>query len=187
MESYPDIAEEVIRMYGYDHVTPTFLETAKVTAGGMNKTQKAELKLKRALCATGASEGVHYSFFSPADLDLLGYAADAKERNVIKILNPINEDLSIMRTTLAPQMIRAMARNQKKGRQDGRIYEIGNRFFPKALPITEYPYEKKTDGGILSYKVKMTKPDPKIYELLLSEYNLKADECIFIEDMITSL
>ena len=144
MESYPDIAEEVIRMYGYDHVTPTFLETAKVTAGGMNKTQKAELKLKRALCATGASEGVHYSFFSPADLDLLGYAADAKERNVIKILNPINEDLSIMRTTLAPQMIRAMARNQKKGRQDGRIYEIGNRFFPKALPITEYPYEKKT-------------------------------------------
>ena len=144
MESYPDIAEEVIRMYGYDHVKPTFLETAKVTSGGMNKTQKAELKLKKALCATGASEGIHYSFFSPADLDLLGYAADAPERNTIKILNPINEDLSIMRTTLAPQMIRAMARNQKKGRLDGRIYEIGNRFFPKALPITEYPYEKKT-------------------------------------------
>ena len=144
MESYPDIAEEVIRMYGYDNVKPTFLETAKVTSGGMNKTQKAELKLKRILCATGASEGIHYSFFSPADLDLLGYASDAPERNTIKILNPINEDLSIMRTTLASQMVRAMARNQKKGRMSGRIFEIGNRFFPKALPITEYPYEKKT-------------------------------------------
>jgi len=144
MESYPDIAEEVIRMYGYEKVTPTFLETAKVTAGGMNTRQKAELKLKRALCATGASEGIHYSFFSPADLDLLGYAQDAPERTTIKLLNPINEDLSLMRTTLAPQMIRAMARNQKKGRMSGRIYEIGSRFLPKSLPLTEYPDEKQT-------------------------------------------
>ena len=51
MESYPDIAEEVIRMYGYDHVTPTFLDSAAVTAGGLNTKQKAELKLKKALCA----------------------------------------------------------------------------------------------------------------------------------------
>ena len=51
MESYPDIAEEVIRMYGYDHVTPTFLKAAAVTSGGMNTKQKTELKIKRALCA----------------------------------------------------------------------------------------------------------------------------------------
>ena len=144
MEDYPDIAEEVIRMYGYDNVTCTFLETAKVTAGGLNTYQKAELKLKRALCATGASEGMHYSFFSPSDLDLLRIPEDDPIRTVIKILNPINEDLSIMRTTLAPQMIRAMARNQKKGRMSGRIYEIGNRFFAKELPLTEYPNELST-------------------------------------------
>ena len=144
MEDYPDIAEELIRMYGYDNITSTFLETAKVTAGGLNTHQKAELKLKRALCTTGASEGVHYSFFSPADLDLIKLPLETEDRKAIKILNPINEDLSLMRTTLAPQMIRAMARNQKRGRMSGRIYEIGNRFIPKALPLTEYPNELST-------------------------------------------
>ena len=128
MESYPDIAEEVIRMYGYDHVTPTFLDSAAVTAGGLNTKQKAELKLKKALCAQGACEGIHYSFFSPSDLDLLGLPADAKERHAIRLINPINEDLSLMRTTLAPQMIHAMARNQKRGRLEGRIFEMGNIF-----------------------------------------------------------
>ncbi len=144
MESYPDIAEELIRMYGYDKVVPTFLANAKVTAGGLNTYQKAELKLKRALCAAGAYEGVHYSFFSPSDLDLLGLPEDDKLRTAIRIMNPINEELSLMRTTLAPQMIHAIAGNQKKGRLEGRIYEMGNRFIPKALPLTEYPDERMT-------------------------------------------
>ena len=65
MDSYPDVAEEVIRMYGYEHVIPTFMPTAKVTLGGLNLKQKTELKIKRALCAAGAYEGIHYSFFSP--------------------------------------------------------------------------------------------------------------------------
>lgn len=144
MESYPDIAEEVIRMYGYDNVVPTFLSSAKVTSGGLNTLQKAELRIKRALCATGASEGVHYSFFSPADLDLIALAENATERKAISLINPINEDLSLMRTTLAPQMIRAMARNEKRGRMDGRIFEMGRRFLPKSLPLTEYPKELST-------------------------------------------
>ncbi len=144
MESYQDVAEEVIRMYGYDHITPTFIPTAQVTSGGYNLKQRTELKIKQALCAAGASEGVHYSFFSPADLDLLKLPEDAKERVAIKILNPINIDLSLMRTTLAPQMITAMARNQKKGTLSGRIYEMGNKFLPKSLPLTEYPDERET-------------------------------------------
>ncbi|MCR5154119.1 MAG: phenylalanine--tRNA ligase subunit beta [Lachnospiraceae bacterium] len=144
MEDYPDIAEEVIRMYGYDHVTPTFLNTASVTAGGMTTKQKTELKLKRALTAEGLYEGIHYSFFSPADLDLLGLAGDAPERKAIRLVNPINEDLSLMRTTLAPQMIHAIARNQKRGCLEGRIFEMGSRFIPKALPLTEYPDELTT-------------------------------------------
>ena len=144
MESYPDIAEEVIRMYGYDHVTPTFLAAAAVTSGGMNTKQKTELKIKRALCAQGAFEGVHYSFFSPSDLNLLGLPEDAPERKAIRLINPINEDLSLMRTTLAPQMIHAIARNQKNGCLEGRVYEIGNKFIPKDLPLTEYPDERET-------------------------------------------
>ena len=144
MEDYPDVAEEVIRMYGYDHVIPTFMPTAKVTMGGLNLRQKSELKLKRALCAAGAYEGIHYSFFSPSDLDLIRLPQDAKERQAISLMNPINIDLSLMRTTLAPQMLRAMAGNQKKGILEGRIFELGNIFLPKDLPLTEYPDERET-------------------------------------------
>ncbi len=144
MESYPDVAEEVIRMYGYDHVVPTFMPTAEVTPGGLNLKQKTELKIKRALCATGAFEGIHYSFFGPSDLDLLKLPEDAKERVAIRIINPINEDLSLMRTTLASEMIYAMARNQKRGTLSGRIFEMGNVFIPKALLLTEYPDERST-------------------------------------------
>lgn len=144
MESYPDVAEEVIRMYGYDHVLSTFMPTAKVTTGGLNLRQSTELKLKRALCKAGAYEGMHYSFFSPADLDLLGFAADAPERQAIPLMNPINEHLSIMRTTLAASMIHAIGRNQKRGNLEGRLFEMASIFVPKALPLTEYPEEKNT-------------------------------------------
>ena len=144
MESYQDVAEEVIRMYGYDHIKGTFMPTAQVTMGGFNLIQRTQLKIKRALCAAGASEGVHYSFFSPASLDLIKLSKDAPERKAIRIMNPINEDLSLMRTTLAPQMIQAMQRNQKKGILSGRIFEVGNIFVPKSLPLSEYPDELET-------------------------------------------
>ena len=144
VERYPDVAEEVIRMYGYDHITSTFLPSAKVTIGGSNLRQRTILKVKRTLCSVGAFEGIHYSFFSPSDLDEMGFAEDAPERRAIRIMNPINEDLSLMRTTLAPQMIHAMGRNQKRGIFEGRIFEIGNAFIPKSLPLTEYPEERET-------------------------------------------
>ena len=143
MESYPDVAEEVIRMYGYDHVIPTFMPTAKVTMGGLNLRQKSELKIKRALCGAGAYEAIHYSFFSPSDLDLLRLPEDAKERHAIQLMNPINVDLSLMRTTLASEMIYAIGRNQKKGNLEGRLFELGNIFVPKDLPLTEYPDERE--------------------------------------------
>lgn len=144
MESYQDVAEEVIRMYGYEHIVPTFIPTAEVTSGGYNLRQRTELKIKRDLCAQGAFEGVHYSFFSPSDLDMLRLPEDDSLRHAIKLINPINVDLSLMRTTLAPQMITAIAKNQKKGILSGRIFELGNRFIPKDLPLTEYPDERET-------------------------------------------
>ena len=144
MASYQDVAEEVIRMYGYDHIKPTFIPTAQVTSGGYNLQQRTELKIKRALCAQGAFEGVHYSFFSPSDLDLLRLPEDAPERHAIKLINPINKDLSLMRTTLAPQMIAALARNQKNGILEGRIFELGNKFIAGKLPLEDYPDERET-------------------------------------------
>jgi phenylalanyl-tRNA synthetase beta chain len=144
MESYQDVAEEIIRMYGYSHITPTLMPTAAVTPGGLNLAQKTSLKIKNALCAAGAYEGIHYSFFSPSDLDLIKLPEDAPERHAIKLINPINVDLSLMRTTLVPQMLEAMARNQKRGTLSGRIFELGNRFFAKELPLKEYPDERET-------------------------------------------
>ena len=144
METYQDVAEEVIRMYGYEHVIPSFMPSAKVTSGGENLVQKTERRLKNALCGVGAYECIHYSFFSPSDLDLLKLPEDAIERMAIRILNPISEELSLMRTTLASSMINAIARNQKKGTLEGRLYEFANRFFPKALPLTEQPDERTT-------------------------------------------
>lgn len=144
MESYPDVAEEVIRMYGYEHVISTFMPTAEVTLGGLNLRQKTELKIKRALCAAGAFEGIHYSFFSPSDFELLRLPEDAPERKAIKLINPINVDLSLMRTTLVPQMLYAISRNQKKGILEGRIFELGNIFVPESLPLTSYPDERET-------------------------------------------
>ena len=142
VERYPDVAEEVIRMYGYDHIVPTFLPSAKVTMGGLNKKQKGELALKRTLCSMGIYECMHYSFFSPSDLDLLNYPEDAMERKAIKILNPINQDLSLMRTNLAASMVNAIARNEKNGTLEGRLFEVAKIFLPKELPLTEYPQEK---------------------------------------------
>lgn len=142
IENYQDIAEEVIRMYGYEHIVPAFMPSAQVTTGGENLVQKTELRLKKALCGVGAYECIHYSFFSPSDLDLLKLPEDAVERHAIRIMNPISEELSLMRTTLAASMINAVMRNQKKGNLEGRLFEIGNVFMPEELPLTEYPDER---------------------------------------------
>ncbi|MBR6626974.1 MAG: phenylalanine--tRNA ligase subunit beta [Lachnospiraceae bacterium] len=142
IETYQDIAEEVIRLYGYEHVVPAFMPSAQITVGGLNLMQKQELRLKKALCAVGAYECIHYSFFSPSDLDMLKLPEDAMERNAIRLMNPITEELSLMRTTLAASMINAIARNQKRGNLEGRLFEIGNVFIPYELPLTRYPNEK---------------------------------------------
>ncbi len=144
IENYPDISEEVIRMYGYDHIVPTMLKTASVTAGGLTLRQKTIKALKERLCADSMYEAMHYSFYSPADFDLMLYPQDAPERKAVRILNPINEDLSILRTTLAPSMMRAIERNQKNGIIDGRLFEVASRFEAEELPLKDYPNEKET-------------------------------------------
>ena len=144
MEGYQDVAEEVIRMYGYEHITPTFLATATVTSGGKTVEQKTEDRIKAALCGTGAHECIHYSFFSPSDLDLLRLPEDAPERHAIRIMNPLSEEISIMRTTLAASMIHAVERNQKRANLSGRLYEVAKKFIAKELPLVEYPEERQT-------------------------------------------
>ena len=142
MESCQDVAEEVIRLYGYEHLVPTFLKSAEVTSGGLNEQQQRELRLKEALCGAGIYECIHYSFFSPSDLKLLRLPEDAPEQNAIRIINPISEEISLMRTTLTPSMLNAVMRNQKNGRLNGRLFETAKVFVPKELPLKEYPDER---------------------------------------------
>ena len=138
-----DIAEEVIRSYGYDHIVPTFLKSASVTAGGRSPAQKELLRMKNTLCRQGCYESIFYSFFSPKDLDMLRLPEDAPERKAIRLINPISEDLSLMRTTLSASMLNAVVRNLRRGNTEGRFFEISNVYYAKELPLTEYPEEKR--------------------------------------------
>lgn len=143
VEGWPDLAEEVIRMYGYEHISPTFLKNATVTMGGLTPAQETELKFKRTLSREGFMEACNYSFYSPKDFDLLRLPADALERRAIKILNPIGEDLSVMRTILLPSMIGNVVRNVRRGNGSGRLFELANVYLAKELPLKELPEERK--------------------------------------------
>ncbi len=133
----PDLAEEVIREYGYDHLVPTFLKDADVTSGGLSREQQRRARLKRILCAQGYDEISTLSFYADADLDALHLAGDAPERNVVRILNPISENLAIMRPLLAPSVLRVIVDNLKKGNTEGRIFELSNIYIPRQQPVTE--------------------------------------------------
>ena len=137
----PDLAEEVIREYGYQHIVPTFLKTAAVTNGGPNAAQKRMAKMKRIMCGQGYYEVSTLAFYADADLDALHIAEDAPERQVIRLLNPITSNLTIMRPLLAPSMLNTVVENLKKGNNEGRIFEISNVYQPKQLPVTELPDE----------------------------------------------
>lgn len=136
-----DIAEEVVRSWGYDNLVPRFLNTAQVTCGGLTAEQSTALKVKNTLCKAGFYESIFYSFFSPKDLDMIRLPADAPERNAIRIMNPISEDLSLMRTTLVPAMVNAAVRNLRRGNTEGRFFEMARVFRPKSLPLSDYPEE----------------------------------------------
>ena len=144
VEGWPDLAEEVIRMYGYEHIQPTFLENATVTRGGWTVKQKLELKLKNTLAGEGYLEACNYSFYSPKDFDMLRLPEDAPERKAIKILNPIGEDLSVMRTFLAPSMLANIVRNVRRGNMEGRLFELAGVYLAEELPLKQLPEERKT-------------------------------------------
>ena len=144
VEGYPDLAEEVIREYGYDHIVPTFLKTTAVTNGGLNPDQKRTLKVKRLLAGQGFYEASTLAFYSQAELDMLHLPADDAARQAIRILNPISENLSIMRTLLAPSMLNVIVDNLKKGNSAGRLFEMAPVYLAKSLPLTEMPEERQT-------------------------------------------
>ena len=102
------------------------------------------MKLKRLLAGQGFYEASTLAFYSTADLDMLHIPEDAMERKAIRIMNPISENLSIMRTILSPSMLNVIVDNLKKGNAEGRLFELANIYIPHALPLTERPDERPT-------------------------------------------
>lgn len=174
IDGYPDIAEEVIREYGYEHIIGTFMPTATTTHGGYNDEQRTEIRIKNLFASLGLYEISTYSFYSEKDMDMLHIPEDSEERKFIRILNPIGEDLSVMRTTLAPSMVNVIVRNLRRGNTDGKLFEIANVYLPHALPLTDYPEERQVIcigafGGCTFFDVK------GILENLASALNIKFD------------
>ncbi len=136
-----DIAEEVARFFGYDNI-PTTLPKA-TTAGGVSFGERIEQIARDVAEMDGFSQGYCYSFESPKVFDKLLYAPDAPERQAIQILNPLGEDFSIMRTVSVNGLLVSLGNNYNHRNKSVKLYELGNVYLPKRLPLTELPDERK--------------------------------------------
>ena len=136
-----DLAEEVARFYGYDNI-PTTLPTGEATTGKLSYKLRIEEVARDIAEFCGFNQGMTYSFESPKVFDKLLIPADSKLREAIQIMNPLGEDYSIMRTTSLNGMLTSLATNYNRRNKDVRLYELGNVYRPKALPLTELPDER---------------------------------------------
>ncbi len=137
-----DLAEEVARLYGYDKL-PATLPRGEATVGKKQFHMLVE-DVARDVCENnGFSGGMTYSFESPKVYDKLLISQDSDIRKAIVISNPLGEDFSIMRTISLNGMITSLATNFNRRNKDARLYEIGNIYLPKQLPLTELPEERK--------------------------------------------
>ena len=124
-----DLAEEVARFHGYNNI-PATLMRGQTTKGGYSADQKVENRLGEVCRACGYSEIITYSFISPSAYDKIGWPADEPLRESMRILNPLGEDTSIMRTTALPSMLEVLQRNHNYRNRDVRLYELGKVYLP---------------------------------------------------------
>ena len=143
MESYPDIAEEIIREYGYDNITPTLLKTSEITPGGLTPEQTMINTVKEMFLSLGFNEMLSYSFVPLKDFDVFGL----DKENVVKLLNPISEELAVMRTSLIPSIVRAVSYNLNRKNMSARLFELAKCYNAKQTPLTELP----TENNLLAF------------------------------------
>ncbi len=136
-----DLAEEVARFYGYDKI-PSTLTTVNAGIGGIPVKQMIEGVARNVAESNGFSGAMTYSFESPKVFDKLLLPQEHPLRQAIRIMNPLGEDFSIMRTTSLSGILTSLATNYNRRNKDVRLYEMGNVYLPHALPLTELPDEK---------------------------------------------
>ena len=153
-----DLAEEVARFYGYDNI-PTTLPRGEATTGKLSFKLRVEEIARDIAEFCGFSQGMTYSFESPKVFDKLLLPEDSPLRRTVDIVNPLGEDYSVMRTTSLNGMLTSLATNYNRRNKNVRLYELGNVYLPKALPLTELPEERMQftlgmygDGDFFSMK-----------------------------------
>lgn len=153
-----DLAEEVARFYGYDNI-PTTLPTGEATTGKLSFKLRVEEIARDIAEFCGFSQGMTYSFESPKVFDRLRIPKDSPLRRTVEIMNPLGEDYSIMRTTSLNGMLTSLATNYNRRNENVRLYELGNIYLPKELPLKELPEERMQftlgmygDGDFFSMK-----------------------------------
>ena len=138
VEHYSDIAEEVARFYGYNKI-PCTLMRGETTRGGFSEQQRFDRAIGGAVRALGYDEIITYSFISPTYYDKIRMPKDSSLRNSLKILNPLGEDTSIMRTTILPSMLEIIARNHSYRNKSTRLYELGKIYLPREDGLADEP------------------------------------------------
>ena len=135
-----DILEEIARIYGYDNIPSASLE-GNATAGVKTDKQKFIDNVKSNSIACGLNEILTYSFVSPRGVDKINLPADDEKRNFVKIMNPLGEETSVMRTTLIPNMLDVISTNISHKVEEVSAFECGNTFIPQeGLPIETKKY-----------------------------------------------
>jgi phenylalanyl-tRNA synthetase beta chain len=137
MEDYPDIAEEIIREYGYSKIEPSLLKTSSITNGGRNEMQTKTEDLKNLVCSMGFNEIITYSFVPEKDINVFGLE---NYGNYVKIMNPLSEDVNIMRVSLIPSIVRTALNNLNRKNNEGRLFELAKVY--NLVKGQELPKEK---------------------------------------------
>jgi len=156
IKTQEDLAEEVIRIYGYEKIGETLPDVPGVI-GGKNEKQKFEDEIKNFAIADGYSEIKTYSFESPKVFDMLLLDSDDEYRNTVTIKNPLGEDYSIMRTLPYNGMLTSLARNYNKRNENVKLFEILKIYLPKdKLPEEKEILVMGAYGDMDFYKMKGT-------------------------------
>ncbi len=138
VEHYSDIAEEVARFYGYNEI-PTCFAGGNTTSGGFTPVQQCERQIGQTCRSLGMDEIITYSFISPSYYDKIRMPADSPLRDSLRILNPLGEDTSIMRTTVLPSMLEILSRNYNYRNRSAALYEIGRIYLKREDGMADEP------------------------------------------------
>jgi len=140
IEGRADLAEEVMRIYGYDHIIGTSMIGQVVRGRKLPERIKTD-KVKTVLIASGVREISTYSFIASRAIDVLNLDADDERNNSIALLNPLGDEYSVLRTQLVTSMMTVLSTNYNRKNPQAKLFEASKIFVPKSLPIVEQPDE----------------------------------------------